>query len=294
MEEVQELIGLVDVGGGNRGSYGCGVMDRFLDEDIRIPYGIGVSAGSANLASYFAEQRGRNYRFYTEYILRKEAISIHNLIWKKNMIDLEYIYGTITDRGGEDPLDFDKIQSSDCTWRIVATDVTTGQPVYFDGKNMVQDDFGALKASSDVPVANKPYAWRGGLYYDGGISDPIPVEKALQDGCDKVVVILTTPKDFFRTPESDIKLAKLIRKKYPNAAITLAKNAEVYNRELSLCRKLEDEGTVKIVAPESVGDMKTMSKDARPIMRLYEEGWHDAENAFHFIRAQLDSQKASE
>jgi predicted patatin/cPLA2 family phospholipase len=290
VREAEQLIGLIDVGGGNRGSYGCGVLDRFLDEDILIPYGIGVSAGSANLASYFSGQRGRNYRFYSEYNLRKEAISIRNLFRKKNMVDLEYIYGTITDGGGEDPLDFAKILDSDCTWWIVATDATTGLPVYFDGKDMAQDDFGALKASSDVPVVNRPYAWRGGLYYDGGMSDPIPVEKAMRDGCDKVVVILTRPRDYFRTPESDVKSAKLIKRKYPEAARALAKRAEVYNRELALCHNLENEGTVKIVAPDSIGDMKTLSKDAKPIKKLYEKGWHDAESAFHFIRAESDSQ----
>jgi predicted patatin/cPLA2 family phospholipase len=278
------LVGLVDMGGGNRGSYGSGVMDRFLDEGIRIPYGIGVSAGSANLASYFSGQEGRNYRFYTEYNLRRDAISLHNLIHKGNMVDVDYIYGTITNRGGEDPLDFERIRKSDCTWWIVATDATTGRAVYLDGKDMAQDDFGALKASSDVPVANKPYAWRGRLYYDGGLSDPIPVEKALQDGCERVVVILTRPKDFFRTPESDARLAKLIRRKHPAAADALAGRAEVYNRELALCQKLEKEGTVRIVAPDSIGNMKTLSKDAGPIKQLYEKGWHDAEGAFDFIR----------
>ncbi|MGI6118298.1 MAG: patatin-like phospholipase family protein [Bilifractor sp.] len=279
------MIGLIDVGGGNRGSYGCGVLDRFLSENIHISYGIGVSAGSANLASYFSGQKGRNYQFYTKYNLRKEAISLHNLIHKKNMVDMEYIYGTITNKNGENPLDFNKILKSDCTWWIVATDAETGLPVYFNGKDMVQDDFGALKASSNVPVVNKPYAWRNGLYYDGGISDPIPVEKALRDGCDKVIVILTRPKDYFRTPGKDIKLAKFIRKKYPEAADDLARRADVYNSELVMCHDMEKEGKVKIIAPDSTENMKTLSKDALPIRKLYHKGWHDAENAFDFIFA---------
>ena len=277
------MTGLIDVGGGNRGSYGCGVMDRFLSENIHIPYGIGVSAGSANLASYFAGQKGRNYQFYTEYNLRKEAISFHNFIYKKNMIDLEYIYGTLTNKGGENPLDFKKIQGSDCIWWIVATDAKTGLPVYFNGKDMVQDDFGALKASSDIPIVNKPYAWHDGLYYDGGISDPIPVEKALQDGCEKVVVILTRPRDYFRTPDNDIKMAKRIQRKYPEAAHALCRRADVYNRELTLCQRLEIEGRVKIIAPDSIGKMKTLSHDAGPIKKLYQKGWHDAECAFGFL-----------
>lgn len=277
------MIGLIDVGGGNRGSYGCGVMDRFLKENIHIAYGIGVSAGSANLASYFSGQMGRNYQFYTKYNLRKEAISFRNLICKKNMIDMDYIYGTISNKGGENPLDFQKIKRSDCIWWIVATDAETGMPVYFDGKNMEPDDFGALKASSNVPVVNQPYAWRNGLYYDGGISDPIPVEKALHDGCDKVIVILTRPRDYFRTSQSDVKLARIIKRKYSEAAEDLIHRAEIYNRELNLCLNLEKEGKIKIIAPDSIGNMKTLSKDAGPIKKLYLKGWHDAETAFDFI-----------
>ena len=75
-------LGVVDVGGGLRGIYAAGVLDYCMDQGIRFDLGVGVSAGSANLASYAAGQRGRNYRFYTEYAFRKEYMSIRNLIFK--------------------------------------------------------------------------------------------------------------------------------------------------------------------------------------------------------------------
>ena len=53
--------GIVDVGGGLRGIYAVGVLDYCMDQGIAFDLGIGVSAGSANLASYAAGQRGRNY-----------------------------------------------------------------------------------------------------------------------------------------------------------------------------------------------------------------------------------------
>ena len=59
--------GLIDVGGGLRGVYAAGVLDRCLDEGVRFDYGIGISAGSANLASFLAGQRGRNLRFFRDY-----------------------------------------------------------------------------------------------------------------------------------------------------------------------------------------------------------------------------------
>ncbi|MBQ1390429.1 MAG: patatin-like phospholipase family protein, partial [Firmicutes bacterium] len=52
------MIGIVDVGGGTRGIYGAGIFDYCLDQGIRFDLVIGVSAGSANGASYIAGQRG--------------------------------------------------------------------------------------------------------------------------------------------------------------------------------------------------------------------------------------------
>ena len=69
-------IGVIDVGGGFRGIYACGVLDYCLDQNIRFNLGIGISAGSANLASFVAGQRGRHFIFYTVYGLRKEHSAI--------------------------------------------------------------------------------------------------------------------------------------------------------------------------------------------------------------------------
>lgn len=51
-QEVTMKTGVVDVGGGLRGIYAAGVLDYCMDHGIRFDLGIGVSTGSANLASY--------------------------------------------------------------------------------------------------------------------------------------------------------------------------------------------------------------------------------------------------
>ena len=215
------MIGVVDVGGGLRGVYGAGVFDTCLDEGIAFDYLIGVSAGSANVASFLAGQKGRNLKFYADYSFRKAYMSFRNLLRRGSYLDLDYIYGdALTNAGGEYPLDYQAMAARPETAKIVATDVATGQPVYFDFHDMAQDDYGAIKASCCVPVVNRPYRWRGKAYYDGGLSDPIPFQQAFQAGCDRVVVILTRPKDYYRDPKKDQRMAKLLPK-YPNAARVL-------------------------------------------------------------------------
>jgi len=60
--------GLVLEGGGLRGMYTIGVLDKFMDENINFDYVVGVSAGACNGVSYISGQKGRNYRINTEYI----------------------------------------------------------------------------------------------------------------------------------------------------------------------------------------------------------------------------------
>ena len=123
-------IGVTDAGGGFRGVYGCAVLDSCLNNGIHFDYAIGVSAGSANLISYLAGQRGRNYRFYTDYGFRKQYASFGNFVRKRSYVDMDYVYGTLSNTDGEDPLDFDALMANPAEYFAVACNVETGEPVY--------------------------------------------------------------------------------------------------------------------------------------------------------------------
>ena len=80
---------------------------------------------------------------------------------------------------------------------------------------MGYDNYDIMKASSAVPVACEPYVIDGVPYYDGGIVDPIPVQKAIDDGYDRIVVILTRPKDTVREQKKDIGPATILKRTHP-------------------------------------------------------------------------------
>ena len=270
------MTGVIDVGGGMRGSYGAGVFDWCMDNQISFDYHVGVSAGSANLCSLLAGQRGRNLYFYADYSFRPEYMSLKHFLQTGDYLDLEYIYGgALTNSGGEYPLDFEAMLASGKPFEIVATDALTGLPHYFEMREMQQDDYGAIKASSCVPAVNHPYAWKGGLYYDGGLSDPIPYKRCLDAGCDKVVVVLTRPRDYFRDPSKDERMARLLYK-YPNAAKALTFRSRLYNDQLRDVTELERQGRALIVAPDDISGMKTLTKDKDAIVALYQKGYRDA------------------
>ena len=271
LKGASRLLGIVDVGGGLRGAFGAGVFDYCLEKGIAFPYCIGVSAGSSNISSYLAGQKGRNVAFYAVYPQRKEYMSARNLLLRGSYIDLEYVYGTLSNSGGEDPLDFPAILKNPARFRIVATDAETGKPVYFDKTDMRQDAYEAVKASSCLPGICKPWRIDGKPYYDGGISDPIPFARALDDGCDRVVIILTRPRDYRRVQGKDRYFAHLVRR-YPASAAALLKRWEVYNRELEEALALEKASRALILAPDDVSGIGTLSRDPQPIKALYEKG----------------------
>lgn len=270
------MIGIVDVGGGMRGVFGCGVTDFLLDNDITFDYCLGVSAGSANLASYVSRQRGRNYRYYTKYSLRPEYMSAFNFVTKHSFFDLDYVYSVLSDSDGEDPLDYKTLSQSNQIYKAVATNGETGVPHYFTKDDFRQDFYEPLKASSAIPGVCKPVSIDGTDYFDGGVSDPIPVEKALADGCDHVFLILTKPIDFVKKPEMFKSAYTKVLKKYPAVIKKLNIRHETYNNEIKRALELSKEGKVTIIAPDDGYSVTAFTRNIRELNHLYNEGYKKA------------------
>lgn len=277
--------GVIDVGGGLRGIYAVGAFDYCMDHGIHFDLGIGISAGSANLASFAAGQRGRNYQFYTEYAFRKRYMSVRNFVFKRSFIDMDYVYGTLSRSDGENPLDYCSLRDNPMELYVVATNARTGQAKYFEKKDICQDDYSVLKASCAIPFVCKPYEVENVPYYDGALGNPVPVEKAFQLGCDRVVVILTKPEGELRTSDRDAKLAARIRKKYPEAAEKLCQRAQRYNEGLSAAQKYARQGKAIIIAPDDTCGVSTLKKDKVSLQRLYDKGYTDGKKITDFFHS---------
>ena len=278
------MTGILDVGGGMRGIFGAGVTDCLLDEKVYLPYCIGVSAGSANLISYIAKQRGRNYRFCTRYAMRPEYMSLQNFLKKRSYFDLDYVYGTLSVTGGEDPVDYDAFFNAGQTLITVATRADNGKPQYFTNADFHTDDLSPLKGSCAIPGVCKPYKVGDSLYFDGGVADPVPVEKALADGCDRLLVVLTKPLDFVKKPEHFRAAYTRALRAYPNIVKELKMRADVYNRGVEKARALASEGRAVILAPAGGYYVTAFTKNEKKLERLYREGYEAAQNALSKLK----------
>ena len=268
-------IGAIDVGGGMRGIYAAGILDTCMQQGIMFDYCIGISAGSANMASYFSGQLGRNYRFYHEYSFRKEYMGVENWLHKGSYINLQYIYGTLSNHDGEDPLDYRAFSQNQSELTIIASDAVTGEIKLFHKDDIKEDDYSILMASSCVPGVDKPVKIGDSFYFDGALADPVPIEQAFKDGCDRVVLILTKPADSIRKARKDQILAKLIQHKYPLAAENLRLRAERYNTGVQIAAEYAKQGKVLILSPDNTAGVDTLKRDKNALHTLYEKGLHD-------------------
>lgn len=275
--------GIVDVGGGFRGIYAAGVFDFCLEQGIRFDLVAGVSAGSANAVSYLAGQRGRNYRFYTEYAFRKEYIGAKNVLTKGSYIDLDYVYGTLSASAGECPLDYQALMDNPAELLVVATNALTGSAKFFDKSDLKQDNYDICKASSAIPFVCRPYEINWMPYYDGALSDPVPVEKAFACGCGKVVVVLTRPADTTRAPGRDPFFASRIQRRYPFAAQKLRTRAQRYNEGVALAKKYAAEGRALLISPDSTCGLNTLTRDKAALIQFYHKGRRDARAIVDFL-----------
>ncbi|MBE5778408.1 MAG: patatin family protein [Clostridiales bacterium] len=275
--------GVIDAGGGMRGVYAAGVLEYCLEKNIHFDCCIGVSAGSANLTTYQAGQKNRNIQFYLEYAFRKEYMGIGHLLRTGSYLNLHYMYGVLANSDGENPLDYVAFKNNPSDFFVVTQEALTGDTKYFTKADVKKDDSSVLMASCNIPGINRPFEIDGTLYFDGALGDPVPVQKAFDEGCDKVVLILTKPVDIPRSAGQDEYIAKLIRKKYPESAKNLCQRAEKYNRSVELARQYQQQGKLLIVAPSDTCGVSTLSRKKEAMAALYRKGMADGEKISGFL-----------
>ncbi len=280
------MLGIIDVGGGMRGIFTAGIYDYLNDQGVQpFDYCIGVSAGSGNLVSYLAGQRGRNRRFYMEYAFRPEYMSMHNMLRSGSYIDLDYPYEVLSGQEGEDPVDLAAFNSSTAWYEAVVTDAATGDPVYYGKDMLAGGNFDVVKASCCVPGACRPYPVNGVPGFDGGVADPVPYKRSLAMGCDRLVVLLTRPAGYRRPLLEHRGMLEKALRDWPNAYSALLRRSARYNRDVAAVKELEREGKALLVAPADIGGMSTLTRDKEAMERLYQMGYEQGPRVLEFVNA---------
>lgn len=258
-------------GGGLRGAFTAGVLEYFLEMNVDFDRVIGVSAGACVGASYVSKQRGRNRKVNVDYPSDKRYMGFHHLIATGSYFNMQFVFEEIPNKLV--PFDEQAFYKNPAKFDVIATSLKTGESVIFnrtDFKNISLNK--ALVASSSIPILAKPINIAGKLYFDGGVSDSIPVRYALSKH-EKAVVVLTRPRGYRKEKLSNKLLYEVAFRKHPEfLKVLLNRNLE-YNKTLEYCEQKEKEGKLFIIAPSPEFLIGRTEQNYEKRLRFYNHGY---------------------
>ena len=263
--------GLVLEGGGMRGVFTSGVLDAFMKYDVNFSYIVAVSAGACNGLSYVSRQPRRARMSNIDMLVKYDYIGLRHLVTQGCIFDPELLY----DRFPNElvPYDYDTYFSSQSTFEMVVTNCNTGRAEYLTEKSGDRQRLlDICRASSSLPYVSKVIDVDGLPYLDGGIVDSIPVQRAIDMGHERNVLVLTRNRGY-RNTSRDRKIPRFIYKKYPRLRVALSRRIAEYNRQLEMVEDMEDRGIVDVIRPQRPMDVGRMEKDEKKLEALYEEGF---------------------
>lgn len=230
-------VALIAEGGGQRGIFTAGVLDAWLDGGFD-PFDlfIGTSAGSQNLSSFLARQKGYAKRLIRGLSRHKRFYRLGRGLVGGNVVDLDWYFEQT--RQGMFKLDLNAATASlGHRQLLITTTNASDRKGYFLSPSSKSQWRELLKASSALPflykqgvkltpwlsdnACNSDKACNNGaanhnasdnsasdhgtalsegidsdFYLDGGLAAPLPVREAYRRGARKIVVIRTVNEDF--------------------------------------------------------------------------------------------------
>jgi predicted patatin/cPLA2 family phospholipase len=224
---------LIVEGGAMRGAWAAGVL-AYLQECGRRQYDLvyAASSGACSAAYFVADMWEPGLAIWRE--LACNVVRKSNFLRRKPIIDLAYLVDYVMRQ--RVPLSVEVLQKMPTRFSIVLTDCYTGEPVYFHAC----DDrvFAALRATSSMPFATRGFDYVDGQpFADGGVADPIPLQRAIQDGATDITVVLTH-NPAFRLKPIPRWMGRLAYPEFPRVAqVWTARQNLNYNAALDLMKQ---------------------------------------------------------
>ncbi len=277
---------LVLEGGSHRGIYTAGVLDILLENNITFDAVYGVSAGSLSALSFLSGQPGRTARISFDYIHDPRYMSEKNLTETGDYFGFQFLMGELSQQLV--PLDFEALKRNPTKFYAVTAELETGEAAFLEKSET--DILKAAVASSSLPIIALPKEINGVKYMDGGLVCPIPFQKAMEDGADKVLVVTTRERGFRKRekPEEQVHKEQEHYKDYPKFAKLLTKTVEIYNHQLDDLDLLTESGKVFVISPKGPVEIESQERDVSKLKALYEEGRRDASEQLDAIKKYLN------
>ncbi len=206
-----------------------------------------------------------------------------------NLVNKNFAFYKISNK--KDPFDNDTFIKNNKDFYAVATNVETGKPEYFKIKNPLKE-LEILRATSALPLASKMVEIDNKKYLDGGISDSIPIDKIKEFNLDKIIVVLTRPKEYRKTKIGEKSLNKINKKfkKYPNLLKTMENRYKKYNNTLDKIDILEKNKEIFVIRPDKNININIVKKNKKILDDAYNLGIKNTKEVLNDLKKYLKTE----
>lgn len=271
--------GIILEGGAMRSIFSAGVLDCLMEKKIHIPNVLAVSAGAYAGMNYVSGQKGRILEALIKPLEDYKYLGFGTFLKKGTFFDMDYLFDVVPKE--KSPFDFEAFCNFAGRFLTSTINMTTGETIYFDSFSNEDFLFKVCKAANSLPIIAKITDVEGSPMLDGGMADAIPLTKALEEGWQKVIVVLTRDKKYRKkegiTPY--IRLIRLLYGKYPAFLKTVEERAKRYNTALDNIARMEEEGRAFVVRPTTV-TLENKEDNPKRLMEYYRHGYETMEGRF--------------
>lgn len=263
---------LILEGGTFRTVYTAGVLDALMGEEIVMPYIAAISAGAINAVSYMSNQPERTMRVLTTYRNDPRYMGARNILKEKSIFGIDFAYNVIPNE--MDLFDWDAYYNYPGEVEFGVTNAYTGKVEYKQAHTMTKT-CDILQATCALPILFPEIKIGNAPYYDGGLTDSIPVKRAIEKGFDKHLLVLTREPGYLKSSSKSSDWAKkLLQRRYPRLAAAMNGRPEMYNNTMQFIGELEQDGKAFIFKPEH--PLKSFESKVDQMKSNYSMGYEQA------------------
>ena len=274
-----EKFGLVLEGGGVRGAYTAGALAWLNDHDIYFDYNVGISSGAVYLCCYLMHDKKTAYNMCVDYATDPKTVGWRALFKEGYYVAYRRIF--VECLAGLEHMSMRPIVEQHMPVEVGAYHLETGRTEFFgpDQMDAEDKDLVLLNGTCALPLVSKVVVYKGMHLLDGGITKMIPIERAIEKGCTKFLVITTKPADFVRKPSSKavLTISKIMYHKYPQVAKDYAVRQDNYYKQTGIVQDLVRQGNAINVFPTETIHVNRFKGDRPNAQRLYDLGYADME-----------------
>jgi predicted patatin/cPLA2 family phospholipase len=258
-----------------RSIFSAGVLDRFLDRRFN-PFNncIGVSAGACNLVSYLAGEQGKNRDIFLHVAESRAFINPLRFLRGGHLLDMQWLFESVIAH----QIAPSALSKHNTPLLIGMTEVATGEAIFSlaTPDNLIK----LLMASMSLPVLYRDFPLvQGRAMVDGGLADAIPVQKAIDSGASRIMVVRSRHADYQKRDTLFHRYIRWRLRDHQQLGAVLEKRVEKHRKATALLRSPPPGIDIVDACPPADFSMGRFGQRHQQLLHGYRAGIEAADRA---------------